>query len=74
MVFSEDEAEIILKDAAALSDAGADGLVFGALNMDGTIDQNLNKQFIQVCIQKGNFTVTCLTKDLFFKSVEFPYN
>lgn len=48
MVFSEDEAEIILDDAAALRMAGADGLVFGALNMDGNLDQNLNKQFIQV--------------------------
>lgn len=48
MVFSEDEAEIILNDAAALRMAGADGLVFGALNMDGNLDQNLNKQFILV--------------------------
>ncbi|XP_050718790.1 copper homeostasis protein cutC homolog [Eriocheir sinensis] len=55
MVFSEDEAEIILNDAAALRMAGADGLVFGALNMDGNLDQNLNKQFIQAA---GNLPCT----------------
>lgn len=48
MIFSEDEAQVILDDAAALRMAGADGLVFGALNMDGTLDQTLNKRFMQV--------------------------
>ena len=48
MVFSEDEAQIIMDDAASLKMEGADGLVFGALNMDGTVNQKLSKQLIQV--------------------------
>lgn len=47
MVYSEGEAQIIMDDAASLKKAGADGLVFGALNMDGTVNQDLSKQFIQ---------------------------
>lgn len=48
MVFSEEEVQIILDDAEALRMGGADGLVFGALNMNGTLDLNLNKRFLQV--------------------------
>ncbi|KAK8399041.1 hypothetical protein O3P69_004256 [Scylla paramamosain] len=47
MVYSEGEAQIIMDDAASLKKGGADGLVFGALNMDGTLNQDLSKQFIQ---------------------------
>ncbi|XP_045601860.1 copper homeostasis protein cutC homolog [Procambarus clarkii] len=45
MVYSEGEVEIILSDAEMLKKLGADGLVFGALNTDGTIDKKLCKQF-----------------------------
>ena len=50
MVYSKGEAQIIMDDATSLKKAGADGLVFGALNMDGTINQDLSKQFIQVML------------------------
>lgn len=49
-MFSEDEAQIILDDAAVLKMGGADGLVFGALNTDGKIDLNLNKRFLEVSV------------------------
>ncbi|KAG7158753.1 copper homeostasis protein cutC homolog [Homarus americanus] len=48
MVYSEGEAEIILHDAATLKKAGADGLVFGALTVNGTIDRKLCKSFREV--------------------------
>ncbi|XP_045131833.1 copper homeostasis protein CutC-like isoform X3 [Portunus trituberculatus] len=48
MVYSKGEAQIIMDDAASLKKGGADGLVFGALNIAGTIHQDLSKQFIQV--------------------------
>ncbi|KAG0725422.1 Copper homeostasis protein cutC [Chionoecetes opilio] len=48
MVYSEGEAQIMMDDAAALKREGADGLVFGALNMNGTVNQNLSRQFMQV--------------------------
>lgn len=48
MVYSEGEANIILSDAQTLKEAGADGLVFGALNHDGSVDTALCKCFRQV--------------------------
>lgn len=56
MVYSEGEAQIILSDGEALKKAGADGLVFGALNTDGTIDVALCKRFRQV---KGKLYEPC---------------
>lgn len=48
MVYSEGEVEVILNDAEALKRAGADGLVFGALDTSGTIDKKLCKRFREV--------------------------
>ncbi|XP_071550740.1 copper homeostasis protein cutC homolog isoform X2 [Panulirus ornatus] len=45
MVYSDGEAEVILNDAETLKTAGADGLVFGALDTNGTIDKKLCKRF-----------------------------
>ncbi len=39
--YSRGEQEIMLDDIQAARDAGADGVVFGCLNVDGTIDQSL---------------------------------
>ncbi|KAK7080703.1 hypothetical protein SK128_019408 [Halocaridina rubra] len=41
MVYSKEEEEIIMRDIDSLKMAGADGLVFGALNEDGTINEQL---------------------------------
>lgn len=45
MSYSPEEIEVIISDAEALKKAGADGLVFGALNTDGTINVELCKSF-----------------------------
>ncbi|XP_042865126.1 copper homeostasis protein CutC-like isoform X1 [Penaeus japonicus] len=45
MVFSREESEVIFQDAHTLKKAGADGLVFGALTRQGTIDYDLCKTF-----------------------------
>lgn len=48
MVFSREESEVIFQDAHTLKKAGADGLVFGALTRQGTIDYDLCKTFRMV--------------------------
>ncbi|XP_076037384.1 copper homeostasis protein cutC homolog isoform X2 [Oratosquilla oratoria] len=48
MVYSEAEKEVILRDATVLRDAGADGLVFGALTAESRIDKELASRFIKV--------------------------
>jgi len=45
MVFSREESEVIFQDAHSLRKAGADGLVFGAMTRQGTIDYDLCKTF-----------------------------
>ncbi|XP_018021285.1 copper homeostasis protein cutC homolog isoform X2 [Hyalella azteca] len=41
MVYSDTEAELLLHEAEDLVRAGADGLVFGALRSDGSLDEDL---------------------------------
>lgn len=48
MVYSQEEREVILHDVETLIKAGADGLVFGALTTQNTIDINLCKVFREV--------------------------
>lgn len=43
MTFSQEEKEIIISDTKALVKAGADGIVFGALKSDKTIDVELSR-------------------------------
>ena len=40
MVYSSDEVELMVEEAADLIAAGADGLVYGAITSDGLIDTN----------------------------------
>ncbi|MCL4126496.1 UNVERIFIED_CONTAM: hypothetical protein GTU68_023379 [Idotea baltica] len=48
MTYSEKEKEVLLFEAKDLKEAGADGLVFGALTEEGNVDQQLCKEFIKV--------------------------
>lgn len=50
MVYSELEKKILLLEAKDLKEAGADGLVFGALTSEGKVDKDLCQKFIKVCI------------------------
>ena len=49
--YSDDEFEIILKDAEMFYKAGADGLVFGTLNADGSVDEEKMRAF--TCAANG---------------------
>ena len=51
MIFSEIERLIILGEVKDLIESGADGLVFGALTSDGTIDEDLCRSFRKVNLE-----------------------
>ena len=47
--YTDIEMETARADAKALLQAGADGLVFGFLHGDGTIDEERTKEFVEIC-------------------------
>ncbi|AMC93946.1 copper homeostasis protein CutC [Erysipelothrix larvae] len=47
--YTETEIETMYLDAVTCLDHGADGLVFGFLNEDATIDKNTTKRFVNLC-------------------------
>ncbi|KAA0201371.1 hypothetical protein HAZT_HAZT006387, partial [Hyalella azteca] len=50
MVYSDTEAELLLHEAEDLVRAGADGLVFGALRSDGSLDEDLCRRMKAVSV------------------------
>lgn len=66
-IYSKDDIKVIISDIKAIKNTKAKGIVFGALNDDLTIDEDLLKQVIDV---KGNLALTFhrafdKSKDLF---------
>lgn len=53
--YSENEKKVMLKDIEAALNYGADGIVFGALNHNGTIDEDFCKKVLSIC---GNIPTT----------------
>ena len=47
-LYSDNEYEVMKKDAELLLEHGADGIVFGFLNADGTIDNKRVSEFIEI--------------------------
>ena len=50
MTFSPEEAQVMVSEAEELKAAGADGIVFGALNEDNGIDRALCATIRKVCL------------------------
>ena len=50
--YSETEYAVMLADARALLAAGADGLAFGFLHSDGTVDEARTRAFVALCEEK----------------------
>lgn len=50
--YSETEYAAMLADARALLAAGADGLAFGFLHDDGTVDEARTREFVALCGEK----------------------
>ena len=50
--YTDIDMETARADAKALLAAGADGLVFGFLHGDGTIDEERTKEFVDICGEK----------------------
>ncbi len=46
--YSDEEFEIMKEDLKVLKAEGADGIVFGILNPDGTIDENRSKELLEL--------------------------
>lgn len=55
--YSESEFQTMLLDAKLLLEAGADGIVFGFLNEDGTLHKEYNQQLADLCQQYGKEAV-----------------
>ena len=51
--YTEEEIAAMLVDAKTLIQNGADGLVFGFLNQDSTINTKRTKQFVEICKAAG---------------------
>lgn len=51
--YSELEVETMICDARLLIEHGTDGLVFGFLNEDSTVDKELTRFFVNLCKDKG---------------------
>lgn len=54
-VYNELEAERMLEDIAVCRQLGVDGVVFGCLNADGTVDETLCRRLLDAC---GGLSVT----------------
>ena len=50
--YTDTEFEVAKADAKALLSHGADGLVFGFLNPDGTINEERTRQLVEICGEK----------------------
>ncbi len=48
-LYSDDEFEVMLKDALLCKELGFEGVVFGLLNMDGTIDKRRTTKLVELC-------------------------
>lgn len=57
--YTDAEFATMLSDAAALLEAGADGLVFGVLHSDGRIDSERMKKIIDLCGEKDKVCHRC---------------
>lgn len=55
--YSESEAEVMMEEAAALLEAGADGLAFGFLQEDGSVDEVNTKAMIDLIHGAGKTAV-----------------
>lgn len=55
--YSDYEYAVMKRDAALFLEHGADGLVFGFLNPDGTFDKTRMKEFTDMCIKAGKDAV-----------------
>lgn len=55
--YSEDEVKVIFEDAKELLEAGSDGLAFGFLKADASIDIELTKQMVQLIHSYGKEAV-----------------
>jgi len=55
--YSEDEFKVMLKDAQILMENGADGIVFGFLNPDGTLCMDRTKQMVELIHSYGKEAV-----------------
>lgn len=51
--YSDTEFEVMKEDARALKEAGVDGLVFGILNPDGTVDMERNRELVEIARPLG---------------------
>jgi len=47
-LYSDDELEVMRRDIQMARDLGADGLVFGLLNPDGTVDESRTRQLVEL--------------------------
>ena len=47
--YSNNDLEVMKNDAKSLLECGVDGVVFGALNKDGTVDVEACKSLVDVC-------------------------
>jgi len=55
--YSEDEFEVMLKDARILLEHGADGIVFGFLHSDASLDTNRTAQMVELIHSYGKEAV-----------------
>jgi len=55
--YSEDEFEVMLKDARILLEHGADGIVFGFLHSDATLDTKRTAQMVELIHSYGKEAV-----------------
>ena len=55
--YSDYEYDVMKRDAHLFLEHGADGLVFGFLNADGTLDMVRMKEFADICLNAGKTAV-----------------
>ena len=55
--YTDAEFDVCRCDAVSLLDAGADGIVFGFLNADGTVDKNRTKEIADIALIRGKEAV-----------------
>lgn len=65
--YSKDEITIMRQEAEFLINNGCDGLVFGFLNDDNTINEALTKEFIDICKKHS-------TKAIFHRAFDWVVN
>ncbi|MDO4460784.1 MAG: copper homeostasis protein CutC, partial [Clostridia bacterium] len=55
--YRDEEYSTMLTDAKLLLENGTDGLVFGFLNADGTVDEQRTTEFVKLCKSHGKQAV-----------------